>query len=623
MNMFSFGRTTREESSPTHQVLKLSLSSPKAKTPRPNDNNNTRGRQNFSSPHNHYNTNSKNAHIMEVVGNHDEDGGVEVCLDHPASSRGGGPASPLDETREPPQIPLRAEAVLAIQHTEVQRFSRMHQSQGCCTTTTTTTTHHDPATAAADWKKSEEDFALTAAFRSSRREHRIPLLGAPQVEASYEDVVALLQHAQVASETAAVQQEMKLLQAEYVALERDQQHLMRLQKQQEQEQKDRLEDPVLALRSPRFSTASLASAAMCVPLNGSLTATSTTPDHAASLAVTGCVTSHLQEILESATLTNGERNQLQSLRGNCWTIHIEAPRFREHLLETCGAKLSQVLKAANHNTLLKPPPDCLTLGPHNCRAGGAATQVRQLHLLGCTLEEEERNTATSRTTTLPTSPRRRRAAAAALASQSSMTGFFLSRDTGKSQSFGSLPNRLFARLRRERQNEATATPPYTTAVSDIQWLVTGPQGSYVCQFTSGELWWGFPSNKTDPQLLRILQTWKIHQVVLGPMTQTEYETYPSWVVVSQDGKVAWKNIPQVLDTQLKSRLPDQPAVDSISLGAGGSYFCRYRDATIDYCLSAQAADVCDYVVANGGTITDIILHSESDSDFVIRHTDLK
>jgi hypothetical protein len=510
--------------------------------------------------------------------------GVEVFLDHAApSSRGGGPASPL-ETREPPQVPARAETVVSVE-TECKRYKTMHQSAGSLqalsaaiastdTTTTTPTVRH-------------------------LQDHRIPLFGGGPVEASYDDVVALLQHFHVSSEVTAVKLELDLMQAEYAALERDRQLLL-----QQEQQLDVVDDPILPLRSPRFST----------PATNS-------PE--ASLS--------LQQLIESATLTNSERERLQGLRGNCFTLHIEHARLREAFLQKCGAKLSEVLKASSstgsahthhqqqpRRALLLPPVDCLTLGPHNCRAGGAATHVRHLHLTCDWAVGQEQDIAPP----TPTSSRGREQQHQPPQSPSTpVSGFVMSSDTGKAQSWGRLPTQLFQRLQsqRERNHNVDASQlPHATA--DIQWLSTGPLGSYVCKFVSGELWWGLFQ---DSDLLRRLKSWKIHQVVLGPLTQTEYGTYPSWLIIGEDGKVAWKNIPHPLQTKLQSRLPHMPAVDSVSLGAGGSYFVRYRDLTVDYCVSAEKALVCDYVRTNGGTITDLILHPESTTDFIIRHSELK
>jgi hypothetical protein len=560
--MFSFGR--RDEVSPTQHVLKLTLSSPKPTTPR------FRGRHGAQPSPRH-------ARIMEV--DDADGGGVEVCLDH-KPNRGGGPASPL-ETREPPQVPLRAEPVVSM-NIERKRYTTVHQSQGSLQAFSFATTTSTASTA-------------PQVFRPPK-DHRIPLFGGGQVDPSYDDVVALLQHFHITSEVSAVQLELDLLQAEYAALERDQKLL--LQQQQQQQQLEIVDDPIMPLRTPRFSSQP-----------------TTTPLSSFSL----------QQLLDSATLTNAERERLQGLRGNCWTVHIEQTRMREALLVKFGAKLSDVLKASSgtgnpkhpRRALLLPPADCLTLGPHNCRTGGAATHVRHLHLTCDSGVGQKQDMEASSAVNL----RGRQPEQQPLPSSfTAVSGFVMSSDTGRAQSWGRLPSRLFRRFKNQKQRDSkvdSSQLPHTSA--DIQWLATGPMGSYVCKFISGELWWGLFQ---DADLQRRLETWEVHHVVLGPLMQTETGIYPSWLVIGLDGKVAWKNIPRQLEVKLKSRLPDSPAVDTVSLGAGGSYFVRYRDLKIDYCVSAEMATVCDYIHENGGTVTDIILHPESTNDFIIRHSEL-
>ena len=556
--MFSFGR--RDEVSPTQQVLKLSLSSPKGITPR------FRGRQGFlGSP--------RNARIMEVD-DAEAGAGVEVCLGNPPI-RGGGPASPL-ETREPPHVPIRADAVVSMQ-AETLRYKTVHQSQGAL---------RAPPVA-----------SLSSTASPSIRhlqDHRIPLFGGGHADLAYDDVVALLENVHISSEISLVKLELDLLQKECAALERDQQLLLR-----QEHQLEVVDDPILPLRSPRPSNP--------------------------TTNITAEAVLSLQQLLESATLTNVERERLQALRGNCWTFHIEQPKLREAFLQKCGAKLSEVLKASSstvsqqqpRRAILLPPADCLTLGPHNCRAGGAAIHVRQLQMT-CESIQGQQLVASP----LPNSPRGRQHQQHPLQSAPTpVAGFVMSSDTGKAQSWGRLPASLFKRLQQQRQSKEKidgSQPLYSSG--DIEWLTTGPMGTYVCKFVSGELWWRLFQ---DADLLQRMQSWNIHQVVFGPCTQTENGVYPSWAVIGQDGRVAWKNIPRSLETKLLSRQTSLPAVDSISLGAGGSYFVRFRDLTMDYCVSAEMALVCDYIHANGGTVTDMIFHAESTEDFIIRHSELK
>ena len=59
----------------------------------------------------------------------------------------------------------------------------------------------------------------------------------------------------------------------------------------------------------------------------------------------------------------------------------------------------------------------------------------------------------------------------------------------------------------------------------------------------------------------------------------------------------------------------------VSLGRGGSYFIRFLDGTVDYCLPAVAADICEEIERRGGVLTNIVLHGDS-YDYIVRHTKL-
>lgn len=554
--MFSFGR--RDDVSPTHQVLKLSLSSPKAVTTNHN-------RRKYSG-RNYHASEPKDGDDprLQRMNVHDTTDGVEVSLDF---FKGGGPASPL-ETREPPQIPRRAEPVVSLQ-SQMRQHQRVHKTQLSVNFAAALTP--DPGPTQRSWSfggKSPRGLQQQDQWRP--KDHRIPLHGMLPVEEAYDDVLNLLQHSHVVDEYTAVQQEYEQLSLEMEALERDRDYL-------EAKLKTQSSSPT-AVRSPT----AISSSVMSTPLDWDV-----------------------QKLLDSVRLTDTERRALEGKRGNCFTMCFGNVRAREAFLSKCGAKLAELLKThAGSNKkrgYVLPPPDCLTLGPHNCRVGGSATSIRQVALL-------KDSVSTHWDQKQPTSMHQ-------------MSGFFLSRDTGRAQSWGRIPSKLYRRIKEEAgANQCD--------FGDVVRLSTGPLGCYFAEFRSGETWWGC-AFADDKDFHTILKTWDVYKVVFGPLTSLEdadtgsTRLVNSWIILGRDGRAAWKNIPRRLQHRLESRLASWAAVSEVSLGPGGSYFCRFLDGSIDYCVPASVANACEYIERNGGSITEICLHPEISNDFLIRHTELR
>ena len=199
----------------------------------------------------------------------------------------------------------------------------------------------------------------------------------------------------------------------------------------------------------------------------------------------------------------------------------------------------------------------------------------------------------------------------------SNSSFFFSRDTGKSQTWGHISAKLYRRI-----NQAGSAGH---EISDIVYLSTGPHGCYYVEFRSGEVWWGNAVDDND--FLRILEEWDVYRVVFGPIEVFEDESgnsqiANSWIIIGRDGRAAWKNLPSRLHHRLESRLANWAAPAEVSLGPGDSYFVRFLDGSIDYCLPAEVARVCDHIERYGGSITEIALHPEISHDFLIRHTEM-
>ena len=154
----------------------------------------------------------------------------------------------------------------------------------------------------------------------------------------------------------------------------------------------------------------------------------------------------------------------------------------------------------------------------------------------------------------------------------------------------------------------------------LTYLATGPNGSYFCSFSSGHVWWGI----ADPDFAAIVKEWPVYRVAFGDAKKLpNQKRLFSWIIVSRDGRVAFKNLPLRLTNLLNSRLADESAPSEISLGSEGAYFIRFLNGTIDYCLPSHITEVCNFVEKRGGKITNVLLHPLLSKEFIVRHTEMK
>lgn len=202
-----------------------------------------------------------------------------------------------------------------------------------------------------------------------------------------------------------------------------------------------------------------------------------------------------------------------------------------------------------------------------------------------------------------------------------LSGFFFSRDAGKAQHWGRMPAKLYRRLQEQAGNDGCD-------FGDLVYMSSGARGCYFAQFRSGETWWG-SAVEDDIDFHTILKTWDVYKVAFGPISTLEdlengtKRLLNSWIILGQDGRAAWKNLPTQLHNRLSNRLASWAAISEVSLGPGGSFFVRFLDGTTDYCLPASASSVCEYIQRNGGIITEIALHPEIANDVLIRHSELR
>lgn len=295
--------------------------------------------------------------------------------------------------------------------------------------------------------------------------------------------------------------------------------------------------------------------------------------------VVGGVDWDIHRLLSSNRKMGGqERADLEVKRGHCITVNLENSRAEDSFLNKCCGLKQAVPKKPTRRLA------AVTVDSLNCRAGGAGSTIRHLALL----------------------PKG--------------SSFFVSRDNGKSYSWGQLPPRLLQRMKSQGLDPVKHC-------GDLIYLSTGPNGYYFAEFRSGECWWGCAGE--DKEFYEILQKWEIYRVVFGAsVAHTAIDSSScrrevisnTWIILGRDGRAAWKNLPSRLHQTLEGRLANSAAPAEVALGAGDSYFVRFLDGTVDYCLPAQVASVCEGIQKSGGTITDMALNPEVSHEFLVRHT---
>jgi hypothetical protein len=253
--------------------------------------------------------------------------------------------------------------------------------------------------------------------------------------------------------------------------------------------------------------------------------------------------------------------ELQRLRGRCWTVQLESMKTRDSLL----ASLLPIDLPGNKRNNKYKSRTTVT----------AATQVSHLCLLP--------------------------------GGNNHNSSFYLHTDS--SESHGHIPPRLLARMKKHALQKEFLT-----------YLATGPNGTYYCSFSTGNVWWGI----SDPDFEAVVKEWPVHRVAFGEAKKLpKQKRLFSWIVVSRDGRVAFKNLPLRLTNLLSSRLADESAPAEISLGSEGAYFIRFLNGFIDYCLPSHVTEVCNYIEKRGGMITNVLLHPQLSKEFIIRHTEIK
>lgn len=368
------------------------------------------------------------------------------------------------------------------------------------------------------------------------RLHRIPLSGTVQsnVKASpsfLSESLSLLRRHDVSSELHCLEEEIKLLDVEIIALKKDKADMegycRRLTTMNSEESKQ-------------------------------ISDTNVDPHH--------------QLLGGASNLPLLEKTKFQEERGVCFTLRLSNENCRDFFLSKCGFKASFFSQFVPGTNSTWP----ITLTKENCGEDGPAASIQHITLV-------------------------------------SDDSLFWSLDCAKSFHHGRLPERLFRRLQ-SNQNMSQ---------NQLLYVATGPQGSYYAEFRSGEAVWGIVSDSSaeGDEFAALCSDWSISRVAFGPCYVVHDENgnvhkTASWVILSRDGRAAWKNVPSRLHRLLEDRMASQAAPLEVSLGYGDSYFVRFLDGTVDYCLPAHIASVIEEGKLN---VTSISLHPELPNDFVLRH----
>lgn len=198
---------------------------------------------------------------------------------------------------------------------------------------------------------------------------------------------------------------------------------------------------------------------------------------------------------------------------------------------------------------------------------------------------------------------------AILADELGSSSFFVSKDDGRSHCEGCLPPRLVERWKNENIHDPDS------CFGRIRYLSCGPNGSYYAELVSGQSFWSI--GRHDEAFQLIMDKLHVHRIAFG-----SFDMDSSWIIISKEGQVVWRNIPMRLQQILLNRKPTQAAPCEISLGHEGAYFIRFLDGEIDYCLPSFVSEIATRILSQGAEITSIILNVDAPDAFIIRHTKL-
>ena len=129
--------------------------------------------------------------------------------------------------------------------------------------------------------------------------------------------------------------------------------------------------------------------------------------------------------------------------------------------------------------------------------------------------------------------------------------FFVSKDDGRFHC-GVIDARLDERLKMIKSSSESSSFPQGA----IRYLSCGPNKSYFAELVSGRTLWSIGYH--DDKFKTIVDECNVHRVAFG---SSEHDS--SWIVITKDGRVAWRNIPCRLHQLLQRRSTNQVSFRNI------------------------------------------------------------
>ena len=332
-------------------------------------------------------------------------------------------------------------------------------------------------------------------------------------------------------------------------------------------------------------------------------------------------------------ITKQQRRKLERKRGICLTVHISDERIQD-AFKTEFADIANTIEesdAGGRSTALSSPDErvrditdkysTMAVSPESSpqkvssklsNATLTSTASKLITVTGCRALRSMNFSSITRVETKSRYDIEQRD-----------VGFWCISDDNSASCVGMPPPKFAQRLSRERNLPSGAAYP----VSNVNYMASGPLGSYFVRFASGETWWGLGGTcpSLHEEFTEIMNKIDVRRIAFGPpcsefMKEGSKVTVVPWVVSGTDGTVAWStSLPSSLERLLSDRPRDLAAPVEVSLGAGGSYFVKFADGDFKCVVSSPLANVCRQIEAKGARITNMILHAES-HDYVIRHS---
>ncbi len=127
---------------------------------------------------------------------------------------------------------------------------------------------------------------------------------------------------------------------------------------------------------------------------------------------------------------------------------------------------------------------------------------------------------------------------------------------------------------------------------------------YFMQFANGKAQW----NGDDEFIAAVEERFDVEMVAFG-------KCVGSFVVVYENGDIAWREIPKQLKKSFAGREKSQSKSDYISLGPGGEFFVRFKDGSIQY--GGMSSEIVKALKEIKGSIREVTFGG--DNSFLARY----